>query len=379
MSTPLKAIYFRSVINFCIFMPLALLVAHAAGKKAEVKHQSVICVIDTTTDVQITSIFRRNALSFYSSTHNFQYIQLSPDLNETNCAEGSKHMYLVKYNTMMSPYCTYNKICVLVGDEDCKQQPITEKKKVPKMVRQMMSDERLEEIQTKYNMNSTEAINTYLRLVKRNIVLREYYSSKYNIRGLGMGARSDFINQHPSYQRNVGHRAIRWNFYGSANTKKPDRIEMLEIIGNYTKFTQPYKMETVKGFIHHPPEDNRERYADVLYNSSFTLAPVGNGDDTHRFWEAILTGSIPIRVPRKDFPNQFHCGPNATFTELATTDPPMPVFASWELALDYLETVTETEIDRIRLAMLEWEDTYWRNISSFIVNAVDIAENQKVY
>tara|TARA_Y100000591_G_scaffold326435_1_gene349103 strand:+ start:8010 stop:9047 length:1038 start_codon:yes stop_codon:yes gene_type:complete len=37
-----------------------------------------------------------------------------------------------------------------------------------------------------------------------------------------------------------------------------------------------------------------EQYKSKMSNHSFTLAPWGNGIDTHRFWETLYSGSIPI-------------------------------------------------------------------------------------
>ncbi len=43
-----------------------------------------------------------------------------------------------------------------------------------------------------------------------------------------------------------------------------------------------------------PPDLNKEIYLNKLKKSSFVLCPWGNGVDTHRFWEALYSGSIPI-------------------------------------------------------------------------------------
>ena len=39
---------------------------------------------------------------------------------------------------------------------------------------------------------------------------------------------------------------------------------------------------------------SHEEYQSKLANHKFTLAPWGNGIDTHRFWEALYSGSIPV-------------------------------------------------------------------------------------
>jgi len=42
------------------------------------------------------------------------------------------------------------------------------------------------------------------------------------------------------------------------------------------------------------PNNNKNNYTENLKNTNFTLTPHGNGRDTHRFWEALYSGSIPI-------------------------------------------------------------------------------------
>ena len=44
-------------------------------------------------------------------------------------------------------------------------------------------------------------------------------------------------------------------------------------------------------------------YLNSLNNYNFTLCPWGNGIDTHRLWEAIYNGSIPVTIKHKTFSN----------------------------------------------------------------------------
>lgn len=46
---------------------------------------------------------------------------------------------------------------------------------------------------------------------------------------------------------------------------------------------------------------NKETYLEYLKNSQFTLCPYGNGVDTHRIWEALHSGSIPITKYHQTF------------------------------------------------------------------------------
>lgn len=42
------------------------------------------------------------------------------------------------------------------------------------------------------------------------------------------------------------------------------------------------------------PSTNKKNYMSNLKSSNFVLVPQGNGIDTHRFWETLYSGSIPI-------------------------------------------------------------------------------------
>lgn len=42
------------------------------------------------------------------------------------------------------------------------------------------------------------------------------------------------------------------------------------------------------------PTNDKQKYLDNLKNTNFVLTPSGNGLDTHRFWETIYSGSIPV-------------------------------------------------------------------------------------
>lgn len=42
------------------------------------------------------------------------------------------------------------------------------------------------------------------------------------------------------------------------------------------------------------PKNDKKIYLENLKNINFTLTPHGNGRDTHRFWESLYSGSIPV-------------------------------------------------------------------------------------
>jgi hypothetical protein len=44
---------------------------------------------------------------------------------------------------------------------------------------------------------------------------------------------------------------------------------------------------------------NYENYIDNIYNHKFVICPEGNGIDTHRFWESLYLGVIPVIINNK--------------------------------------------------------------------------------
>lgn len=70
------------------------------------------------------------------------------------------------------------------------------------------------------------------------------------------------------------------NFQISTNYKKRQGIYELYENQDWTKVE--------------PPNLNKNKYSRILKDSLFTLAPFGNGVDTHRFWESLYSGSVPV-------------------------------------------------------------------------------------
>lgn len=79
------------------------------------------------------------------------------------------------------------------------------------------------------------------------------------------------------------------------NTDRPNLCYM-----NFSKSTYPLEREYVYdrfepiSWCKKSQPKNLQNYLKDLSNSKFTLSPRGNGIDTHRTWEALLMGSIPI-------------------------------------------------------------------------------------
>jgi hypothetical protein len=63
---------------------------------------------------------------------------------------------------------------------------------------------------------------------------------------------------------------------------------------NYKERSSLYENFRNKDWCHISTSNNREDYIKSLRSSAFILCPSGNGPDTHRMWESLYFGSIPI-------------------------------------------------------------------------------------
>jgi len=90
-----------------------------------------------------------------------------------------------------------------------------------------------------------------------------------------------------------------------------------------------------------------DEYLDNLYNHKYIICPRGNGIDTHRLWETLYMGSIPI--VKKDINNWFY------------HDLPMLYVHKWEeLDEKILEDMWDTyHLGEWNKEMLNFE--YWKN------------------
>jgi hypothetical protein len=95
-------------------------------------------------------------------------------------------------------------------------------------------------------------------------------------------------------------------------------------------------------------------YCEAVHNHKFTFCPRGNGIDTHRFWESIYLGSIPIVI---DYPQMSYF-----FDQL-----PIVKAKSWfQITEDFLEI----EYERIHSTEYNFEIMkmgFWRNM---ILNSI---------
>jgi hypothetical protein len=90
-----------------------------------------------------------------------------------------------------------------------------------------------------------------------------------------------------------------------------------------------------------------DNYLDNIYNHPFVVCPAGNGIDTHRTWECLYMGTIPIE--KRNINNQFY------------TDLPILFVDDWE---EITEKFLYDEFMRIKEAKWNLEKLtfeYWRN------------------
>ncbi len=80
----------------------------------------------------------------------------------------------------------------------------------------------------------------------------------------------------------------------NTNTNPKERMEPYEIFSNKLWCTIESGINGI----------NFDKYLTNIYNHKFVLCPEGNGIDTHRTWETLYCGSIPIEKLNKN--NAFH-------------------------------------------------------------------------
>jgi hypothetical protein len=113
-------------------------------------------------------------------------------------------------------------------------------------------------------------------------------------------------------------------------------------------------------------EDGHQKYLEDIHNHKFCLCPRGNGVDTHRMWEAMYLGSIPI------------CKRSTTLEQFSGLLPILFIDDWSDIHPEYLEQVYENFLAR------EWNiDTmlmsYWKPVLSCTFNDTINIGNACVY
>lgn len=178
-----------------------------------------------------------------------------------------------------------------------------------------------------------------------NFVFRNYWSPIVsrlnNVYFFPLGDNTSIEYPEINSAQPITQRLFHWNFLGDPNkADRPQAIQAFLRIPNH-------KLHIVNNFFD-PNKIGPKEYRHVLANSKFTLCPDGNVNiDTFRFWEAIEFGSIPVIVPRTNFPY---------FESLLNSDLPFPTFKNWEEAAQYVSLMIQ---DEVRLLLLQSQMQVW--------------------
>jgi hypothetical protein len=118
------------------------------------------------------------------------------------------------------------------------------------------------------------------------------------------------------------------------------RAPLYEMFGNLSYFTTDWNRNNGIDF---------ESYLDNIYNHKFVLSPEGNGIDTHRTWECLYLGTIPVE--RRNINNRGFEGKL-----------PICFVDDWS---EINENFLESEYKRIMSSKWEMEMlkfSYWKNL-----------------
>ena len=189
-----------------------------------------------------------------------------------------------------------------------------------------------------------------------------YYSSKYPYPGVPLGPRHSFT-WIPVKDRTVGNRPVMLTFSGTV--AQPDELAMQSAVldRQWSVMTHLVTYGSDKQMLR---DLDMTDYRTSLLRSSFSLCPAAKSHDTYIFWEAIEAGSIPIIVwhgkQHEDVGNGRRC-PDS-FQDILNTQPPIVMLKSWDKLADFIELVTEAEIAEQRRRLVEWGETFWKNIAA---------------
>ena len=340
-----------------------------------------ICLINMSDNPRIASVWTRGLLQRrYGSEHKFTLVK-----PREGCSPSQERVRLVKFQ-QLSRWCVMEELCIVVGDERCKapnSSPkdlkqwlhkiygVTAGLDVTLVVRHYANilsdvtrlaiswDESYEDFDEEPPPPKKGAVVFKHKIDPRlrpTIVMREFYSSKYDYPSISLGARFEF-KPVPDTVRDAGNRPLMFNFMGSVETdKEPDRVRLKHVIESH-EWSVPTHFVMYDQLVKEPNASSVEEYRDTLIASSFTLAPVGTADDCFRFWEAIEAGSVPIFVRRK--PSNKHC-PDA-FEDVLRSQPPIVILEVWSKLPRYIARVTEEEISDRRRRLVQWNFDWWAN------------------
>ena len=111
-------------------------------------------------------------------------------------------------------------------------------------------------------------------------------------------------NYHPKNINisNFDNQIITEDTYFDISDKESKLYLNFQISTNYKERTNLYKTLKNKDWVRAcKPSNDINSYSDNLKKFEFVLCPSGNGYDTHRFWETLYSGSIPVLKQSKSY------------------------------------------------------------------------------
>ena len=158
---------------------------------------------------------------------------------------------------------------------------------------QLRNINKLKNIKLITHQAATPAIDKKLYKLKPKCI-SEWYSINVDYKKMGLipiplGLANNFSkeNLHPanflnSYLNNLGLKKINKIYCNFNLNNNPKRSSYYEYASKNKVFKTIKKVK------------NNDEFIDDLFKYKFVLAPSGVGKDTHRFWETLYAGSIPI-------------------------------------------------------------------------------------
>ena len=196
--------------------------------------------------------------------------------------------------------------------------------------------------------------------------VNDEFASKYpNARWFSVNTQTSRVRGIPLGVTNNTRESELHSIYGNTDVmaeiaRSPRSIQNL-VYMNFSVHTHPTRQAVWEMFkdmswitVEHPENsmDGRRRFLQNARNHSFVLCPRGNGVDTHRLWETLYMGSIPIVI--RDIA---HSG---------WTDLPILFVDSWE-------EVTE---ERLMQELHRVETTQWNMKKLLIGYWITFIENE---
>jgi hypothetical protein len=162
----------------------------------------------------------------------------------------------------------------------------------------------------------------------------------------------------------VSQRHYLFNFVGSIRRNRQVMVNILResSYGPYLKASRDtkYYFRLLSRFA----GGNKEAYVNILRESKFTLVPCGNNMETHRLWESLWFGSIPI-------------------IELCEKEPLPPLnnenliyISNWKelpSLLSRYEQMSPEELDKLQQSLYQWFKQYLQTMQRNVINQMNYA------